>query len=108
MIAPSPQNLSNDEQELIAAGRDFQDLMESPGYKRLLRILKDYNETALSDLRNINPGLPPHVAQSLVLRWQERDHLFNIIDSTVKGTVEAYRQLTSELGDNYGRFHTTH
>lgn len=79
--------LNPDQQELVVISRDFENLRDSPGWKRLQEYMEKYCDVALAAMRD-NKSSDPRVADILQRIWRERENFMLAINAQIATAIE--------------------
>jgi len=87
---------TNEELELLEAGRDYRELKRMAGYRRLIKHLVSYCNVREEELRS-RDELDDRQTLRLVDRWRASEALYQEIVTEVEGTIRQLEAKETEL-----------
>ena len=91
----------DERQELLVISRDYEDLRDSPGWKRLAQFMADYFDRALAAVRQ-SQSADPKVNDALARIWRERENFMHAIHSEIAGAIENRKTMITEELESRG------
>ncbi len=89
------EELSNDQRIVMVAAQDFLELKLSPGWRRVLRFMSEYESNALKAIED-NDAVEPEMAFALHLTWRERKRFRDAIISEIDSSIERKKNMIAE------------
>lgn len=87
--------LTPDQHELIVISLDYENLRDSPGWKRVQEFMEAHCDRALAAMRE-NKSSDPRVADALQRIWRERENFMHAIHANIAEAIENRKSMIQD------------
>lgn len=89
--------LTESQRDIINTASEYKELMESPGWKRILKLMSLHCDKALSSLK-ASASSDAVVNDRLSLIWREREKFFDLLNGEIEIALSSHAQVIEEVG----------
>lgn len=88
--------LTQEQRDAIIVSKQYEELRDSPGWKRISVFMYRYADRALAAMRN-SKATDPMASHTEKMAWRERENFIAAIESEIAQSIEARKEIVSGM-----------